>query len=77
MRSATLICKYCGKEFYGKIRAEYCSDECRHQVQLEQKRRYREKKNRNHKRDLSLTNLAALARNEGLTYGQYVAKYGY
>ena len=46
---STVICKHCGKPFTKKHKIEYyCSDECRHEVELAQWRarsqRYRDKK---------------------------------
>ena len=46
---STVICKHCGKPFTKKHRIEYyCSDECRHEVELAQWRkrsqRHRDKK---------------------------------
>ena len=46
---STVICRHCGKPFTKKHKIEYyCSDECRHEVELAQWRarsqRYRDKK---------------------------------
>ena len=46
---STVICKHCGKPFTKKHRIEYyCSDECRHEVDLiqwrERSKRYRARK---------------------------------
>ena len=46
---STVICKHCGKPFTKKHRIEYyCSEECRHEVELaqwrERSKRYRARK---------------------------------
>lgn len=63
-------CAWCGKFFDSDRKKKYCCDECR--IKAYQKRPTRRKKPK-----LSLAEVNALAREEGLTYGQYFAKYGY
>lgn len=87
----TKTCKICGKEFLAKsYKATMCSSECRKIRNLEiareqnerrkamnaekakqsKVRKPKEKTNRD-----KITEIAIAARKEGLTYGQYVAKY--
>jgi ribosomal protein L20 len=80
----------CGKELTGH-QTKYCSSECRYLALLERQReRYqkelkstvteaeeKQKKKRGRPRKrLSIADINQLAREEGLNYGQYVAKYG-
>lgn len=80
-------CVVCGKELTGR-RVSYCSDECRYQNQLTiQRERNKEeyksykteekpkKKRGRPKKGQKLQDINALARAEGLTYGQYCAKH--
>lgn len=83
------ICVVCGNELTGHQRS-YCSDKCRtsakvaRQMELnsvEYKKPKAEvkeepKKRGRPKKKLSLVEICKLAREEGLNYGQYVAKYG-
>ena len=71
------ICKGCGKEFEPKKGVTYqlyCSKECRKSNQPYYKP-LKKRKVKNLGEDLAKIN--AKARAEGLSYGQYVAKYGY
>ena len=61
-------CKWCGKTFISDRKKKYCSAECRNKAQHPRKGPKKVK--------LSLAAINALARAEGLNYGQYVAKYG-
>lgn len=85
------VCPVCGKVFQkDKYRAakKYCSQECRDSAQLESKRNYdrknyatiydRRKTRKNKKKfnNQSIVDITVAARKEGMTYGQYVAKYG-
>jgi ribosomal protein L20 len=80
----------CGKEIFER-KQSYCSPECRYKAQIERQRnRYekeykstqteaeeKQKKKRGRPRKrLSIADINQLAREEGLNYGQYVAKYG-
>lgn len=78
-------CKYCGKRFIPKHRAEkYCSERCLEEgarkLRNERNRiRSKMKKIANEKKPqlpVTIVNIAVEAKKEGLTYGQYVAKYG-
>ncbi len=64
----TYSCAWCGIVFDAEKKRKFCSDECR----LQSYGRGKKKK----KADNSLSKIALLARKEGLSYGQYVAKYG-
>ena len=61
-------CRWCGKDFKAPKRRKYCSDECRLYANGRGKRKSKTNK--------TLIEVAQLAHKEGLTYGQYVAKYG-
>lgn len=69
------ICKTCGKVFIRNIRHKtYCSAECKMKMD-----RYRWAARRKKKKS-NLITIAEINRKafaEGLTYGQYVAKYGF
>lgn len=83
------ICVVCGKKFaQKKVTQKCCSDECRHTLTIQRQNAYfkekyaREKAERKEKqKQIPKTNhekiadIAIAARKEGLTYGQYVAKY--
>lgn len=85
------ICIICGKEFVPKNhKSRMCSPECRRIRSMElardqrkqqkaskpekakQPRRRKQKEKTNHDK---IADIAIAARKEGLTYGQYVAKY--
>lgn len=66
-----LNCAYCGETFHTLHKCKYCSTICRQKANG----RY-VKKSRPKKASLSLEAIAKLARAEGLSYGQYVMKYG-
>ena len=77
------ICKICDKEFFGKGRRIYCSDECylkaRRQLDRENyRKRYKPKTERKSKLNLEeLHDLRIQQQKEasalGVTYGQYIA----
>lgn len=77
MITYTKRCTICGKEFTTKSqRATACSDECRRIREIDRGRQKRERKRgkRSTRRDgLSLSEAARLAREHGMTYGQYMA----
>lgn len=88
--TANKVCVVCGKELTGQ-QSKYCSSECRYKAQLERQRgRYekeykstlteaqetQKKKRVRPRKKLSIADINQLAREEGLNYGQYVAKYG-
>lgn len=64
-------CAWCGKTFISDYRREYCTSECRKAANNRDK-----KKRRSNKKNNSLMQVVKLAREAGLTYGQYVAKMG-
>lgn len=74
-------CLICGKTFtISKVRLEYCSVACKDKARrLALQKQYAarpalRRKTRN-KTNLSLTEIAKLARDAGMTYGEYVARY--
>ena len=78
------MCQCCGKEFvsYNGIQ-KYCGPECKREAnrlwQAEYQRMYGKDYRKRTKRKSSssdeLVRIAVAARKEGLSYGQYVAKY--
>ena len=64
-------CGWCGLFFQSGKKEEYCCEECRQKGENRKRSRGRKSKN-----TLSLEAIAVAAHKEGLTYGQYVAKYG-
>ena len=70
-RKANGICVDCGGEVVpGFIRCEKCLEKKR-----EQNAEYRQKKQNKQKRSANLQEVMRAADAEGLSYGQYVAKY--
>ena len=61
-------CSWCGVVFEAKARRTYCTHECRKRASGIGKRET--------KYNFALGNIAKLAREAGLSYGQYVAKMG-
>lgn len=81
-------CVVCGEVLSGRRRS-YCSDECRYKGKIafqreKNKEEYKKpkaeerpkRKRGRPKKKPSLADINARARTEGLTYGQYCAKYG-
>lgn len=82
-------CKYCGNDFYApdsrrSNNLQYCSDECKKQVQIKSQREYYKHRNKKHKfavesLDETLHNLNEInnKRSENgeklLSYGKYIA----
>ena len=85
-------CKQCGAEFEGYNNQRYCSLKCKEiyyaehfdkerKAEIERASNERRKERQNEKKQLkykglSIGEISVLARQEGLTYGQYVQKYG-
>ena len=67
----TFECAFCGNSFEADARRKYCSAECRIKSEASAKKRSKRKKPK-----LSLNQVAKFCREEGLSYGRYVAKYG-
>lgn len=67
-------CRNCGKQ-NPPDKYIYCCTECRKEAALS--RTISGRKKRAKKRAAALAEINAAARSEGLTYGQYVAKYGH
>lgn len=77
-------CEQCGDDFVGVSWARFCG-KCKNKRSLEnnrlQKRRSREKNRENKpdpikKRPLTITEISVIARQNGMSYGEYVAKNG-
>ena len=66
-------CEHCGKPFNAvRINVKFCSSQCRNQnYKLNYKSPYNEKEGKKMSR---IAELNALAREQGLSYGRYVAK---
>ncbi len=64
-------CAWCGESFMSVRRKKYCSKECR----LYANGRLVKRKKTFKKPELSLSQVAFLSREAGLSYGQYVQKY--
>ena len=67
-------CRHCGKEFTAIVHNKnYCSEECKRVVAVAKakSKRKQPKKIKN----LSIYEIVRRATAEGLTYGEYVAKY--
>lgn len=72
-------CAHCGKAFKSNQRKKYCSYECCVKANTKTKKRrtiYSNKAQKSRKTfmPLSLPQINKLAREQGLTYGQYMAK---
>lgn len=67
----TFTCEFCGESFEADAKRKFCCIECRQGAERAARLRRKPKKPK-----LSIANINELARNEGLNYGQYVAKYG-
>lgn len=70
-RPKVFTCEYCGMMFHGDRRNKYCSVECRRKADGG-----RNVKRKKKKTEMSIDQVAKLAREAGLTYGVYVAKMG-
>jgi hypothetical protein len=66
------VCENCGKEFTTMRRKSYCSNECRFEANGQKRKKANQMK---FKPKYTLAQVNALARAEGLTYGQYMARY--
>lgn len=65
-------CEWCGVGLPKNSTDKYCSDECRRKAE----RNSTQKKSGRKKKPLSIDDIVKLAKKEGLSYGQYVDKYG-
>lgn len=73
-------CVICGKIFPSRCGAKYCSTECkkegdRRNAKVSAQRR-KEEKNRPKIKSQTLAEIAKKAREAGMQYGDYVAKFG-
>ena len=68
-------CFICGNSFIGIAQQKYCCKEC---AMMANKRSQQESqvRRRHKKANADLVDIVRKAIEEGLTYGQYVAKYG-
>jgi tRNA(Ile2) C34 agmatinyltransferase TiaS len=66
-----MLCLHCGKKFRAAGSKKYCCAECKKAAAKERSRIKAQKK----KGITALDQIAAAALAEGLSYGQYVAKY--
>lgn len=64
-------CEYCGTPFKEGSTNPYCSDECQNMYSSG-----RVKNTGRKKKALSIVDISKRAKAEGMTYGQYVVKYG-
>ena len=64
-------CEYCGKVYEQGSTNPYCSDACKNMYSSG-----RAKNTGRKNKALSIVDISKLAKAEGMTYGQYVAKYG-
>lgn len=64
-------CEFCGELFEADSKRRFCTPECRLKYE-----RGKRKPKKTKKPKLSLNQVAKLSREEGLSYGQYCAKYG-
>lgn len=68
-----LVCGWCEKEFVSMRKKTYCSNECRYEANG--RKRKQTAKSKKTKPKFTLAQVNAMARAEGLSYGQYMAKY--
>lgn len=71
-KEKVIVCENCGKEFTTFRRKTYCSDECR---LMSYGRVKKQRKKEPPKPKLTLAQVNAMARAEGLSYGQYMTKF--
>lgn len=64
-------CEFCGELFEADIKRKFCTPECRLKYERGKRKTRKPKKPK-----LTLEQVAKLSREEGLSYGQYCAKYG-
>ena len=64
-----MSCKWCGSVFQAAYKRKYCTTDCRDMANGKRKKQKEPVK--------SLVEIAKLSRELGMTYGQYMAKYGY
>ena len=77
----TIRCEHCGREFLAdRAYTKYCSYECKEAVKKARRKDYNKKYKKNKKADktdkgrTSLTDINRMAREAGMSYGQYVAQ---
>jgi predicted nucleic acid-binding Zn ribbon protein len=72
------VCMLCGTSFIAYTpNAKYCSDKCKHIMQLKydekNRQKYAEKKKEQKKKANALADILKAAQEAGMSYGQYVA----
>jgi len=65
-------CAFCGKLFISSRKRKYCNEKCRLMASGRLLSKPRERK----KPTMTLEQIVSASRKEGLSYGQYVKKYG-
>lgn len=73
-RKKPRFCLFCGSKLNG-VQKKYCNSKCRNEYLKANKNTVTRKAIRRKK--TSLADINKKARSEGLSYGQYMAKYGY
>lgn len=74
-KETTFVCIYCGKTFESKRRKKYCSHECYLLCNGKMRNTSKPKKTKGKKKIMTIAEINEAARSEGLTYGEYVARY--
>lgn len=77
----TKRCTICGQPYVTtNINAKYCSDDCRkagtREINRQARAEQREKEEKRKNSQQCIIDIAVLARQAGMTYGQYVSKMG-
>lgn len=73
-------CVVCGKAYEATYNSKYCGVECRQIMNSELQKKWREEKakpKKPRKKKETVVDIAAKAKEMGLTYGQYVARMEY
>ncbi len=75
------VCVHCGKPFMANgTRNKFCSEACKVVAQRDQKRAYENKKKalklERQQKSKNIGEVSAAAKKAGMTYGQYVSKFG-
>lgn len=70
------ICDFCGKIFIRYSNNQrFCDDNCRYYYTASLRRQEQDKRNKSKEGKVSINDIMQLAKSEGLSYGQYVAKH--
>lgn len=77
MTGKTYICQSCGKEVYGGRNGKYC-EACSREIKNERRRQERHARKIQGKQPAtSIGAIAKKAREMGMSYGEFVAKYDF